>query len=284
MEEVAVIVILFNPSKEDLEYVKGLSAVQNGYIIDNSSKPSLAEVTGKMHYICNGKNIGIAEAQNIAIREILKDSNFKYIVFFDQDTRVSPQYVNDITQAYKSTRARINNLAILGPTVENKDTQEEYRSVFHDSRADESGFVQQRDVISSGSCVTTDVIKEVGLNEGPLFIDFVDFEWCWRAQSKGYISGTTTKVSIQHKVGKKEIHIGNYHIIVSAPFRYFYLYRNYQWLRRRSYVPKQWKIAQGVKQLINIFVLPLAVKGGFKCSKNAIKGMFYGLFKKEEQL
>lgn len=280
MEETAIIIVLFNPGKEDLRYVEDLSTRHAGYIIDNSNSPSLPEHVGNMQYICNRKNLGIAEAQNIALRQILKAGTFKYIVFFDQDTRVDKNYIEDITKSFKAVQSKISNLALLGPTVVNKDSNEEYQSAFHKHSANEVGFIQQRDVISSGSCTTTEIIKKVGPNESNLFIDFVDFEWCWRAQSKGYVCGTTTAVNIKHKVGREEIHLGSYHIIVSAPFRYFYLYRNYQWLRRRNYVPRQWKIAQGIKQLINLFILPFAASKGISCTRNALRGMFVGLFKK----
>ena len=34
--------------------------------------------------------------------------------------------------------------------------------------------------------INNNIILDVGLMDESLFIDWVDFEWCWRAKSKGY--------------------------------------------------------------------------------------------------
>ena len=143
-------------------------------------------------------------------------------------------------------------------------------------------FIPRRDVISSGSCVDIDTLKKVGLNDSALFIDFVDFEWCWRAQKLGFICGITANICIEHKVGSNEISIGNHHVIISSPIREYYSYRNYQWLVRRNYVPLQWKIAQGVKQFLRFLYFPFVVKNGRKHCKYMILGFKDGILSRQK--
>ena len=85
---IAVIIIFFNPSKEDIASAAIVSKRYNTVIYDNSPSrtpvtPELAEAT----YIWDGTNIGIAAAQNRAIEAI--PGSYEYVVFLDQDSRTA---------------------------------------------------------------------------------------------------------------------------------------------------------------------------------------------------
>ena len=131
----------------------------------------------------NGDNVGIAEAQNKGINFLLNKKHCDYIVFLDQDSRIGKDYIDKITDTYIKIKSFEPNLALLGPTAINARSQEEYKSVFHPKKTIDNIFIPQREIISSGTCVSVDVLKEVGSNLSWLFIDYVDFEWCWRANS-----------------------------------------------------------------------------------------------------
>lgn len=280
--QIAVITILYNPGPADINHICQLAEHYCGVVVDNSATPSFPSgKIGQMEYLFNHGNLGIAEAQNRGLKRVLSDKRITHVVFLDQDSRVSTDYPDLIAAQHETIRARQPRIAMLGPTVVREDCGEEYRSAIHRDIASEDGFIVRRDVISSGSCVPTDVLREIGLNDSQLFIDFVDFEWCWRAEAKGYICGITSKVQIRHKVGVDELRIGKHTVIISAPIRYYYSYRNYQWLLRRSYVPLQWKVAQGVKQLLRLIYFPFLVKGGCERWKFMVRGLLAGLKKQE---
>ena len=114
-------------------------------------------------------------------------------------------------------------------------------------------------------------------------VDYVDFEWCWRAKAKGFVCGITPQVTMQHRVGRNEIKIFNHHVIVSSPMRYRFTYRNYLWLLRRSYVPRQWKIATGVKFVLRFLYLPFVADNGFAIWKNMCRGIREGLKQKKNE-
>lgn len=56
-------------------------------------------------------------------------------------------------------------------------------------------------LISSGSLIPVDALVEVGMNNSSLFIDLVDFEWCYRAKYAGYHVLMTSNVTMKHNVG-----------------------------------------------------------------------------------
>lgn len=278
-EKVAVIIVLYNPDTNDIDNVRRIAQYNVGFVVDNSLIPFMdGETIGNMSYICNKANIGIAKAQNIALREILK-GDYEYVVFLDQDTRVAVDYPFQIAMEF----SRIDNgrLAVLGPQVVNAVTGGQYASAIHKYEISENGFSLRKHIISSGSCMSINALKDVGLMWGELFIDYVDFEWCWRAASKGYQCGVTSHLQISHHVGQRELSIGKYKVIISAQQRYFYQYRNFIWLIQKKYVPLQWKCATCVKFLLRLVYFPILVNGGLKYWNNMIKGLEAGIWQRK---
>ena len=280
--DAAVVIVLYNPGDDEKANVTRLADVCGGVIVDNSPKRSFeGEDVGMMHYMPLLQNTGIAEAQNIGVSYVLEHTDATHIVFLDQDSSVPASYAEDIANAYDSIRQQFPNLAFLGPRTENKATGKEYKSVIHKDKLAAADFTLRREVISSGGCTTREVWETVGPNDSSLFIDYVDFDWCWRAKQKGFVCGITPMVTIQHMVGQKTIYLGGHTIIVSSPTRYFYQFRNYLWLLRKNYVPLQWKINKGIKHLTQFIYFPILIKTGFACWKNMVKGLYAGLSKQK---
>ena len=228
-------------------------------------------------------NTGIACAQNEGIRWLM-ERQCSHVVFFDQDSLYTLEYVQAIVAEYIRISQLHPQLGILGPRVYNLANGEEYRSAVHTDVPSADGFVPRRDIISSGSCLSMDKLRSIGMMDEVLFIDYVDFEYSWRAAGKGLVCGITTAVQLNHKVGRRDLRLPHgYRVIISAPFRYFYQYRNHLWLCRRGYVPLQWKVNTGVKHLLRIIYFPFVVKGWMLIERYMLKGVYHGIFKSAGQ-
>lgn len=276
-DNIALIIVLYNPTEEQISRIRKLGSSCRGVIVDNSPIRYFPDAVGYMSYVFNdSKNLGIAEAQNRGVRLAL-EWGCNYFVFLDQDSRIDVEYPSNIVSEYIRVKQAEPRLAILGPLTFHQDNGEEYKSVFHSDKYGCADFIIRREIISSGSCISRNVINEVGFLESGLFIDYVDFEWCWRAESKGFVCGLTPKVRMEHKVGQRELKIGKYEIIISAPFRYYYQSRNLLWLFRRHYVPVWWKCTMAVKTVFRLIYFPLFIKRGKDCWKYMIKGIKEGI-------
>lgn len=279
---IGVIIVVYNPDVEELwKKLELLDNDINIVVVDNTSGKSVdLSPLNNVDYIPLHKNTGIANAQNKGIGHLV-GKGCSHIVFFDQDSMFDNIVVHGIVNEYKRIEQAHSNLFLLGPQVVNKESGKEYRSVIHKENTDNIKFSAKRDIISSGSCASVKKICDVGMMESELFIDYVDFEYCWRSEAKGYVCGTTGNVVLPHKVGRRELHIfQGYSVIISAPFRYYYQYRNYLWLCRRRYVPFSWKINTGIKLFLRIFYFPLAVNGWRSIEKYMFKGIYHGIFKR----
>lgn len=278
MNNIVLIIVLYNPTEEDVAQVVRLSERWPGYIVDNSDHRCFdTDQVNRMHYAFFGENMGLALAQNYGIKHLWEQPEVTHFVFLDQDSRVSVEYPQQIVEAFERISKDGNRLAVLGPTLVNRRTGEEYRSVIHRDRQVSPSFIPRREVVSSGCCISNDAFHHIGWMAGEMFIDYVDFEWCWRAATVNFICGITPELTIEHQVGRRELRIGKYRVIISAPKRYFYQYRNYLWLVQRPHTPRQWKVNTGIKMLARLFYFPLLVKGGWRCWPYMWKGIFKGL-------
>ncbi len=278
--KVGVLIVVFHPDERTIR----TKAMRLGdafctVLVDNTPGNGIDLNGRNVKHIALHENTGIANAQNRGIK-YLAAQGCTHIVFFDQDSEYTEQYVHGIADEYDRISKQNDKLFLLGPRVVNKTNGEAYRSVVHDEPEATGGFIAKREIISSGSCASTEKLHDVGLLDARLFIDFVDFELCWRAEAKGYVCGTTCNVTLPHKVGERELRFPHgYRVIISAPFRYYYQYRNHLWLCRKAYVPVQWKVNRGLKNMLRMLYFPFVVKGWRGILKFMLRGIYDGMFK-----
>lgn len=244
MERTCIIIVFFNPTNAQIDRAKILSKSKHVIVVDNSNG-ELRVFAGaeKITYIPLHQNMGIAHAQNVGI---VKAQEFKadYLVFLDQDSKLTGADIDKLQEVFVKVRQEDSQAIAIGPLIINSETDKEYKTI---QRQGVSFVVDS--IISSGTLVKASMFSVVGMMEERLFIDLVDHEWCWRCASHGYHVYMTREVVLNHKVGNKSFNWGGIQIIASAPFRYYYKYRNALILMRRGYVPRKWKL----KTMLRIF-------------------------------
>lgn len=262
MEQIAVVIVLYYPEQKHIDHVLNLSSALDVslIVVDNTPNRSLQqfEKDNSIVYIPLFENKGIAEAQNVGIRKA-KAIGCSFVSFLDQDSVLPANYMETLVAAYKRIDRNTSLVAVVGPTVVDKETGEEYHSLIHRDSKD-SDYIVTRQLISSGSIIPMRMFEKVGLMDSSLFIDYVDHEWCWRANSLGLQCVKLNTLVLLHHIGYRTIHIGAYQLEASSPIRYYYQYRNYFLLVKRMYVPRYWKIVHGTKLLFRPLWLPFCLK------------------------
>ena len=228
-ESVAIVVVLYKAEMSVYHERLLEDEMVTLVVVDNTPDRDLALKKDRLIYVPLQRNMGIATAQNEGIRQA-ECLGCDYIIFFDLDSKIPERYSEGIIEEYKRIEQLIPNLFLLGPTIINGRTEEEYKSTIHKDIWMTEDFIRRREIISSGSCVA-------------------------------------------HFVGQQEYRIFNQLVIISAPIRYYYQTRNYLWLLRRSYVPRQWKINHGIKLMIYPISFPFKVR----CWRAIYVQMFRGL-------
>lgn len=247
--EIAAIIVTYNPEINVLNDLVSMLTrqVSEIVIVDNNSKNK-----GDINYfddniivIKEDTNIGLAKAQNIGISTVINSCT--HVLIFDQDSSISENFVEKQLECEAELLKQNVKLSAVGPAFVDEDTKYEYPVTVY-----KGPFIKHVDIgdkpvkatfiIASGSLIRTIVLKDVGLMLNDFFIDFVDVEWCLRANSKGYSCFINPYVKMSHRIGELRIKIGGRMISMHSDFRKFYIYRNGMFMLRLPYVPLGYKI------------------------------------------
>ncbi|WP_281165098.1 glycosyltransferase [Liquorilactobacillus sicerae] len=228
-DEVAVIMVTFNPKLSILK--KTLPQLQRCFslvVSDNGSHnvnqiKQLLRSAPNAKLLAHSRNLGIAKAQNDALRYIFKNlKQIKYFCFLDQDSFLAESKIlklcQDLHNLMTSKKAAILGPAIKVPFLGKQNVfQHQYQLV--------------PEIISSGSVIAKQMFTKLGLFSEELFIDFVDYEWCWRARKYGYHVFVDQNVFLKHQLGWKKNEIRRGQNIIAA-FRLYYVFRNCLYLMK----------------------------------------------------
>lgn len=190
-------------------------------VVNNGRNPLDLNIDG-VEVVELGENKGIAYAQNRGI-EICEAQKADYVLLSDQDTVYPNRYIESFSYYLNSSDADVfcpvfydNIKGVYSPIMTGK-----FRSI---EKSDVPLLVAH--AIASGSLIRTDIFRAVGKMDEDLFIDYVDFEWCWRATSKGKRILTVPSVVISHNLGDGTKKILWKEVTLRSDFRYFYILRN----------------------------------------------------------
>ncbi|MBM7072105.1 glycosyltransferase family 2 protein [Shewanella sp. 202IG2-18] len=229
-------------------------------IVDNASS---LPVIAPCEIIHLDSNYGIAKAQNVGIEYVL-EKNAEVVIFFDQDSSINDDEF--IAQLYEPITNNITKISApvfidneRGFTYPIVEITKNGGRIKHYPTETTAAF-RVNNVISSGTMVEANVLKQVGNMAEPLFIDYVDTEWCLRAYSKGFDVLIVPTARMIHSIGDKTLKIGRYYVPKHSSFRRYYRIRNAFYLLRLSYIPKRMAIREITFSIIHQWILILFSK------------------------
>lgn len=259
--DICAVIVAYNPNLQELN--DNLSSLRNqiGHriIVDNSDGNELGGYLTRLRepitYIPLGKNAGIGKAQNIGL-EWAFTNGFDAAILFDQDSLVLDSFVSNLASAYEKLILNDIDVATIGPLIINRDKNSAYVPLVKKGRKlANSNCIEKTEIISSGALIHRKTFEKVGGMSEELFIDSVDFEWCWRAKSRGYRIFVCNDAILEHKVGETDFNfLGLFSLPVSSPLRQYYQFRNFILLLFLPYVPSYWKIRGIALRCIEVFL------------------------------
>jgi rhamnosyltransferase len=279
------VVILYFPDNDLVSVLidKLLNDVGIVYLIDNTPhviNDFFVGVSkrkeGTLIYLPLNKNLGIAEALNIGIKKVLYKSFKEFVILFDQDSIPDSDMIGNLLDAHTKIYNMGINIAAVGPLAINRDTNKAYKPRVFKGKYISNNIIEKREIISSGSLIHRSAIEAVGYMDSEMFIDGVDFEWCWRASNKGYNSFLCEESLLEHKLGEFDRKFMGFNIAIPSPIRCFYQYRNYLKLLRINYVPLSWKLINFFKYLVKLFYYPIFLKEKSMYVNNIYNGIRAG--------
>ena len=198
-------------------------------VVDNGSAGTSLEIVEQVghltgvHLVRNEENLGIAAALNIGIRRAL-DAGCQWVATFDQDSAVTARYFEDLLRAYAiCPEPEKVGMIVPGQWVPHCDPDGGAQNV---ARRD---FTFVKGASNSGCLIRADIFSRIGFYDEPLFIDYVDTDFCLRLRKRGFRILCAPQVVLRHELGDKQVRrfLGlSISFRIHSAWRYYYNIRN----------------------------------------------------------
>jgi rhamnosyltransferase len=231
-----------------------LAAGSKVVLVDNTDIPYLRDQQQPVGFqlVTLGLNTGIAHAQNVGTLAAMS-AGADVIVFFDQDSTIKLGFITTLVSSLNVGKPDVVaplyvddacNIALPSTRVNRYGVS----SAIHQNNSLVPYPVDV--VISSGTVVTKEVFKVVGLFDEDFFIDFVDTEWCLRCRSKQIPIQVITSAVMYNRIGKKTVNLGIMTLFVHTVMRCYYQIRNCFHLFRKRHI----SVIYSLKQTTSVFL------------------------------
>ena len=258
---VAAVIVLYKPHMPLLGRLlrSVVGQVEKIFVIDNTPGSTadfssfLDQYQANISYVPLGENKGIATAQNIGIRQVM-DTDCSHVLLLDQDSVLSADMVKKLLGSESQLIQAGEKVAAVGPLFIDEKTGKRSFAIrrarigVHRVSIDASCHepLQTDHLIASGTLIRISAFQAVGMMRDDLFIDWVDIEWCMRAQYKGYTCFIVPGAVMRHSLGDGNVRILGTDIYLHSDLRNYYMIRNATYLIRLKSM-KPWRVIIGFK-------------------------------------
>jgi rhamnosyltransferase len=274
---VCAVIVTYHPSRTMLEgipqvlaQVPALVVVDNGSNSDELRALRVAHQTLGFELIENGGNLGVAEALNQGARWA-KGKGYDWVIFFDQDSTITTNFIDEMFSAWKSHAER-DRVASVHPRYLDPKTGSESPV----RRARDGGPVTS---MTSGALMPTWIFDKIGWFASEYFIDWVDFEYCFRIRAAGYLITDARRAVLLHAAGNSDRQLSfvglTFRPTHHSAIRRYYISRNrIAVFRKYFFIFPQWilqSMYDSLRETIKCFI-------GEKDRSSKLRGLWLGIW------
>lgn len=249
MNNIVAIVTLYHPDDSVPERMKAIAEQVTWLILSdntpNKDNSSLFKDIKNVVYLCNKKNLGLSGAINCGLRT-RRARESDYLFFFDQDSQVESGHIDTMIKDWNELEKN-HRIGLLGPFYYDEITQSYNVDSFVTGVNTENEYKPVRQMITSSMMSRYSVLKEIKFWNRKIFLDYADYDLCWRLLGKGYELFLTSNVCMNHRIGIGSVPAfdlitrKHFRLAYGAPIRRYYQTRASIKLLRWGYVPKEWR-------------------------------------------
>jgi rhamnosyltransferase len=210
------VVVTHYPTEILIELLYRLrNQVTHTIIVDNASpktNQALLEARdfSEVTLISNYENLGIGHALNQGM-EVAIQKGYAWVVTFDQDSYPEVNMVMELHRALSSA-VDANSIAMIAPQIIDINYGRVSRFLmrglpfsYRRLKCEQVLFQTVTYAITSGAMVNTEIYQELRGFREEFFMDFIDIEFCLRAQIKGYKILAVCSAKLLHSFGNRRV-------------------------------------------------------------------------------
>jgi rhamnosyltransferase len=279
------VVVFYRPDEACLERANRLAESGPCVVVDNTEgdgEPHSTPLDGRIVYLRNGENLGIATAINQGVERLIA-MGCAHAMLFDQDSEPSRELLEALPAVLASELERDPRVALVGPAYVDARLGGVVPFVrfgyFKLRRVAPAGTmpIEVDFLISSGSCINLALWRDIGAMDETLFIDFVDLEWCVRARRKGYALLGAPSLRMEHALGGEPVRVFGRIYPGHSAVRHYYMFRNAILLIRRPHIPWSWKSTELVKLPFRLMIYGLFMAPRGEHVRLSLLGLWHGM-------
>jgi len=278
--QVCGVVISYKPSPDLLNTIQlALSQLAHVIIVDNTPTEESPDVLNRLGQqqastiIRNMRNLGVASALNIGMRQALK-MGFLWVITLDQDSWMRDGYVEEMLSTYRKAAER-TCVGMLCPRYQDARL----------GRVDAAPRAMNGEVsicITSGAMIRSETFDLLGPMEDDFFIDSVDHEYCLRMRQAGLKIIECPRAILVHSLGRITEHalLGrNFPTSNHSARRRYYITRNRLVLMRRYFSKdREWTVTEFKRMVMETAIVFLFERARLSKAKFMMLGFWDAVF------
>jgi rhamnosyltransferase len=243
MKTLLGLIVTYNPPSDFFSSLDTFySQLDQIILVDNGSDPEsrrrleqeLLLRKQSLIVLFNETNLGIATALNQGFKWAV-EQGYDYLLAFDQDSQPEPGMVQVMLDVFNSYEGD-GRLAVVAPVIGDPQVKVKARYLrvknglfFERASCDSFILDNVTIVITSGSLYDLEVYQRIGQFRDDFFIDYVDTEYCLRANQYGYKIAVACDAYLHHRLGNRQrrMLLGRAHYpTFHSALRWYYISRN----------------------------------------------------------
>jgi len=283
--KVVAVVVTYFPEQKVLESQLDTLVAQGCQIcMVHNAKPTWKlsrKYAAKEIYFSENK--GIAYAQQEGMIWAFEEGNADFVIQMDQDSIPDSNLLKSQLSAWKKLTTDGHLVGLVGAQDIDRNTGAVSKAKINKGKKINpyKELISVTEVLSSGSLIPKATFLKVGGPDLKLFIDMVDFEYCWRIGRAGLLIVKNTEGIIFHSLGEGTVEMfGFLKVGLPKPFRHYYAVRNSVYLILYGKAPLYWKFSNTFKIIFKFCVYPFSLPEGKLRFSYISRGIKDGIQKK----
>lgn len=285
MKKTAAIVTLYYPKGDVARRMVDLSAQVSVLILSDNTPYGnnavlFADIPNAV-YLRNGANLGLSGGLNRGL-QTLEARQCDYVLFFDQDSTVPPEHIETMVRDWE-TLEKEHRIGLLGPSYFDEITQTMDADSAMTPNDSNELYKPIEQMITSSMMSRYSIIEDVSFWNEDIFLDYADYDLCWRLLRKNYELFITKNTQMQHKLGEGFVWAFDlitrqkFKLAYGAPIRRYYQTRASVKLLRSDYVPKAWKKWMWMNLTLRRYFELVYLPDKWKMTRYHARGLWDGL-------
>jgi rhamnosyltransferase len=236
-KQLCAVIVSYNSPENVMKCIKAsVDEVDRIIVIDNSTESALRSTSGRLDYSgkvifeFNESNRGLGVALNQGIRHSM-DNGYTWTLLLDQDSVPSENMVKEMLKSYENLDDKTKkDTAAVVTSVFERNFKKVLPSVVMTNLFNKKVEAPKADIfvdfhITSGSLLRNEIISKIGLMNEEFFIDFIDFDYCFRILEAKYKILLSNNALLYHSLAECK-HRFFFHFREHSYRRIFYQVRN----------------------------------------------------------